>query len=153
MTWNITALKYQSIICQLFSAYFCSFFWQAATRDNQQALSWDAVKEVLLVWLSQTLHFGPDSNLPPTHGSSGHQDRQHNQELQLAALTKASMSHKYKQVRSAAGCLMGLHFSFTARNLTSALQHPDSSMLQREQSRPDTVSQSPWTSGAGGDLP
>ena len=84
------------------------------------------------------------SNLPPTHGPSGHQDRQHNHELQLAALTKASMSHKYKQVRSAAGCLMGLHF-FTARNLTSALQHPDSSMLQREQSRPDTGSQSPWT--------
>ena len=50
-------IKYQSIICQLFSVHstaaalkYDKLFRQAAARNKQQTLHWDALKEDLLVW-------------------------------------------------------------------------------------------------------
>lgn len=50
-------VKYQSTICQLFLAYsaaaalkYDKLFRQAAARNKQQTLRWDAINEDLLVW-------------------------------------------------------------------------------------------------------
>ena len=98
--WNImhsdcvqTALelvKYQHIICQLFapdgsSLELLQLFWQAAAMDKLHNLSWDALKEDVLVWcvthqpfhawqhpVPSRLTTTPAGTTPPsgTHGTS-----------------------------------------------------------------------------------
>ena len=66
-------VKYQSIVCQLFAIHsaaaalkYDKLFRQAAARDRQQSLRWDALKEDLLVWCVTNPPFR-SRPLPPTN--------------------------------------------------------------------------------------
>eukprot|EP00731_Ephydatia_muelleri_P033689 Em0035g26a len=174
-------VKYQSIICQLFSVYsvaaslkYDKLFRQAAARDNQQALRWDVLKEDLLVWCvtnpalrtrqqSSYPRIGA-SGTPAQHPAATTGSRHHGagslaavestlpspapapalqglSELQRAhtplrrlAFERELKGHPDKAWVSwllngidngVSTGYNGPHFPFTARNLTSALQHPE----------------------------
>lgn len=84
-------VKYQSIICQMFSVHsaaaalkYDKLFRQAAARNKQQTIHWDTLKEDLLVWCvsnppfrtrqqsSTNPRIGASTHLGTTTGSSHH---------------------------------------------------------------------------------
>ena len=67
-------VKYQAIICHLFTAYsaaaclkYDSLFRQAAARDKSKLIAWDHLKEDILVWCATRQPFRPSKFQPAGH--------------------------------------------------------------------------------------
>ena len=66
---GLQLVKYQTIMCQLFSSYqaavcikYDSLFRQAIARDKSRLVPWDQVKEDILVWCATRQPFHPKTN-------------------------------------------------------------------------------------------
>ena len=70
-------VKYQAIICHLFTAYsaaaclkYDSLFRQAAARDKSKLIAWDHLKEDILVWCATRQPFRPSKFQPAGQADS-----------------------------------------------------------------------------------
>ena len=70
-------VKYQAIICHLFTAYsaaaclkYDSLFRQAAARDKSKLIAWDHLKEDILVWCATRQPFWPSKFQPAGQADS-----------------------------------------------------------------------------------